>query len=279
MENANVQLTLESKINGDEISDVKEYITTDYNKFSYVKINRDINRKYVAKLKNSMKEKGYVGPGILVNENLEILDGQHRFISCQELGIPVKYIVKTGYSIEEIAALNMNGHNWNVNTFIDSYVKSDKEDYKFFKDVTQKYGISTAALKVIITHFKKEFAETPEEKKIITSGKIANDINHGTLVITDKEREHILDFLDALEIFKFFKKYHTDTFIRAFLELYTRKDYSQLQMIKRLEKFDDFLVEKKNKFYYLDVLCNDIYSKGRGIKIYYNLNRRKFEGK
>ena len=58
MENANVQLTLESKINGDEISDVKEYITTDYNKFSYVKINRDINRKYVAKLKNSMKEKG-----------------------------------------------------------------------------------------------------------------------------------------------------------------------------------------------------------------------------
>ena len=118
MENANVQLTLESKINGDEISDVKEYITTDYNKFSYVKINRDINRKYVAKLKNSMKEKGYVGPGILVNENLEILDGQHRFISCQELGIPVKYIVKTGYSIEEIAALNMNGHNWNVNTFM-----------------------------------------------------------------------------------------------------------------------------------------------------------------
>lgn len=262
----------------DKKTDTIEYVTTDYSKFKFMVNNRDINKKYVAKLKKSMSDRGYIGSGILVNENFEVLDGQHRLKSCMELGIPVKYIIKHGYDIEQISALNMYGHNWNVNTFVDSYVKSGNDHYKFLSETCEKYKVSTASMKVIITHIKRENAPD-SEKKEISAGKIALDINNGLLELNDFERELIIDFLEALEIFSFFKKYHTDTFIRAFVELYTKKDYSQLQMIKRLENFSDFLTEKKNKFQYLDILCNDIYSKGRGAKIYYNLNRKKFEGR
>lgn len=278
-ENLTGQINIENIIEeNDNKTDTVEYVTSDFSKFKFMANNRDINKKYVAKLKKSISERGYIGNGILVNENFEVLDGQHRLTACMELGVAVKYIIKHGYDIKEISALNMNGHNWNINTFVNSYVKSGSDDYKFFADTCEKYKVSTASMKVIITYIKRENA--PEsEKKDISTGKIALEINNGLLQLNEYERELIVDFLDALEIFNFFKKYHTDTFIRAFIELYTRKDYSQLQMIKRLEKFNEFLTEKKNKFQYLDVLCNDIYSKGRGAKIYYNLNRKKFEGK
>ena len=123
-------------IKNDEKTSTEEYITDDFSKFKFMTNNRDINKKYVAKLKNSIAEKGFIGNGILVNENFEVLDGQHRLTACMELNVPVRYIIKHGYDINEISALNMNGHNWNINTFVGSYVKSGKEDYMFFTDIT-----------------------------------------------------------------------------------------------------------------------------------------------
>ena len=43
-----------------------------------------------------MTEKLLMCP-IIVNENYEIIDGQHRYSASKELGLPIRYIVGEGY--------------------------------------------------------------------------------------------------------------------------------------------------------------------------------------
>lgn len=262
----------------DKQTDTVEYETTNYDKFKFKANNRPVERAYVAKLKNSMAEKGFVGAGIIVDENFNICDGQHRFSAARELGIPIKYIVKEGYGLDEIATLNQNGHNWTAKTFLESYAKSGRDAYIVCENIISNYRIPTSTLKHLIVVAKRKIAKTPRERQGITLSKIGNDINNGVLELLDEEKEWIIDFLDCLETFNFFKGYKTDRFIKAYSDIYIQPHYSHLQMIRKLNKLGDLLTEKRTRYDYLDLLCNDIYSKGKGEKIYYNLSRKKFEG-
>ena len=66
-----------------------------YTKFTLLDDNRDINDVHVEALAKSMKKSGQLMP-IIVNENLEVLDGQHRLKACELLGLPVAYVVNIG---------------------------------------------------------------------------------------------------------------------------------------------------------------------------------------
>lgn len=84
--------------------------TNDYEKFNHLSGNRIINELNLAKIKKSMEENFLISP-ILVNEHLEIIDGQHRLQAVKELGFPVYYFVNKGYGLKEVQALNSNGKN------------------------------------------------------------------------------------------------------------------------------------------------------------------------
>ena len=54
------------------------HITKNYNDFKFVKGNRAINYTHVNNLVDSIKEKDLQMP-IIVDEKMNIIDGQHRF--------------------------------------------------------------------------------------------------------------------------------------------------------------------------------------------------------
>lgn len=84
----------------------KVYETYDYDKFHIMeKGNRDIDHD--KKIALSMKEDFLFSP-ILVNEKMEIIDGQNRFFASKALGKPIYYIIKNGYGIREVRILNSN---------------------------------------------------------------------------------------------------------------------------------------------------------------------------
>jgi hypothetical protein len=65
-------------------------VTSDYDQFVIMEANREQNRGHIEAIKAAFGEMGNltrVQP-ILVNERFEIIDGQHRFIACKELGEP-----------------------------------------------------------------------------------------------------------------------------------------------------------------------------------------------
>jgi len=64
--------------------------TSDYSRFNTVRGNRKVYPLQVAKLLLRIKARGQKVP-VLVNEKMEIIDGQHRVEVCTQLQIPALY--------------------------------------------------------------------------------------------------------------------------------------------------------------------------------------------
>jgi len=117
--------------------------TKDYDLFKNIDGNRNVNDLHVRRLTKSMEEKHLISP-IIVNEKYEIIDGQHRFKSQQELNLPVYYMVIPGYGLEDVQRLNHNSKNWTYNDFLDGYCNLGKQNYIKFKDFYVQYDFSIA---------------------------------------------------------------------------------------------------------------------------------------
>lgn len=81
-----------------------------YDKFKFLNLNRKINKSHVEELKelNRGKKRFELFP-IVVDKEMNIIDGQHRYQACKELNIPVYYIVDNYSSenkFEEITKVN-----------------------------------------------------------------------------------------------------------------------------------------------------------------------------
>ncbi len=112
--------------------------TTDYGQFKYLIGNRSVNKKHVQELIKSFEktpELANLRP-ILVNENLEIIDGQHNLQASEALKRLVSYVVVPGLTLETAQLLNAYQKPWNL------------VDYAKILDMCEEYkvSISTAAI-------------------------------------------------------------------------------------------------------------------------------------
>lgn len=116
------------------------HTTTDYFLFKSIDGNRNKNLLHINRLKKSMAE-NYLFTIIIVNENYEIIDGQHRFEVIQELKLPLNYIVCNGYGLNEVHILNQNSKTWTSDDYLDGYCKLGYKDYLKYKEFKELYGI------------------------------------------------------------------------------------------------------------------------------------------
>ena len=127
--------------------------TKDYGKFSFMELNRNLSRNHVERLKASFN-KAYLLAPILVNEFYEIVDGQHRFTAAKEMGLPVRYVVANGYTIDHVKMLNHEGKNWNVMDHFMSYAKAGLPAYVNTAKLFGKYeSIPNHIIGVIVHKF------------------------------------------------------------------------------------------------------------------------------
>lgn len=103
--------------------------TTNYEMFKKLEGNRATTVARVNKIKKSIMTVGYITSPILVNENMEIIDGQGRFEALKELRLPVEYIVQKGLNVKECIAMNIYQTNWKVIDYIKSYAAKGNPDY------------------------------------------------------------------------------------------------------------------------------------------------------
>ncbi|RYD56982.1 MAG: ParB/RepB/Spo0J family partition protein [Sphingobacteriales bacterium] len=115
--------------------------TKDYALFQIISGNRKIDKKHVEKLKASIKDNDLFNP-ILVNEDYQIIDGQHRFTALHQLGMPIKYMVVPGYGIKQVQLLNTHSKNWSVDDYMECYISQGIKDYQTYKEFRQSYGFT-----------------------------------------------------------------------------------------------------------------------------------------
>lgn len=253
---------------GDKIVNyVRESI--EYDKFNFVLGNRDINEGSVKKIKKSMQEYGWVGSAIDVNENYEIIDGQHRFTACKELGLPVRYVLTEGYGLKEIEITNVTGTRWGLMDYINMGANTGNSDYAIFRDMveTEKFTQST----IVMLFARHQGVSETDLKEIIKTGNFkASGL------------EQVRDFLDkAKDFFKIakYKKYKDHEFLRAFVEVWELEGYDHEHMKKKIDpdKRGFMLKAQVDRHEYIKMLCHDIYNILSSKKIIYNAYDETFK--
>lgn len=121
---------------GQEVN--KVYKTSDLSIFKQIDGNRVPNLQHVKRLADSVRVYGMKCNPILVNERMEVIDGQHRLMAAKEAESFVYYIVIEGYSLNEVHTLNLNQKNWTKKDFMEGYANIGIKDYVLMKDFYNK---------------------------------------------------------------------------------------------------------------------------------------------
>lgn len=121
------------------------YVTKDYGKFNFNSKNRHVDPAHKDNLVTSIRDKNLLeAQPITVNADLEIIDGQHRFIAAKELGLPIYYIKMDGLQIDDAITLNINTRNWRYKDYLEYWIDQGEKDYIYFKNFMDRYGFGYA---------------------------------------------------------------------------------------------------------------------------------------
>lgn len=242
----------------------KIYSTTDYSKFKIIVGNRALRMTNVSAIQKSSSEEQLMIP-IIVNEKFEIIDGQHRFKSWSNLGLPIIYTIAEGYNLSQVRRANQNSINWTISDFFKMHSDLENTSFKQIQEIMDKNGLRVNGIIKLIS-------KVTESNQV----KIKQDIINGTLSLSDAEMVRINIFLEHFQDFDFYRYYKDNTFVTAFLDLYFYSEYDHQIMSSRLEKSRHFLSGKfKDKHDALNTLTR-LYSYGvTKNKIYYDSNTKR----
>jgi hypothetical protein len=168
------------------------YTTNDYSIFKRLPGNRDIPESRISKIVESIQSIGWVHNPIIVNEKMEVIDGQGRLTALQRLKMPVEYVVAPGVGNKECIYMNMNMVNWKLPDFVKSYAEQGNENYQRLLSLMERYA--NGNLNIISTALYR-----------ISKAKL-RDIKEGTLQLTEEQYkaaiprlEYIKPLLDKLD--------------------------------------------------------------------------------
>ena len=199
----------------------KIFETKEYNKFKYLKGNRSIQETWVRKLVDLIKENDLEIP-IIVNERMEIQDGQHRLEAYKIVGLPVKYIVKDKFSLDDVRSLNSNTKRWTLTDYMMSYVKLGNREYQLLEWFVKTYELGIPMSIAMLNN------------KGFTDSRIFREYKDGEFKIEDLEwgKTQARRIIWTGEYFQYYKKRQ---FICAMLSVFKNKTFKWEIFKKRLE--------------------------------------------
>ncbi len=207
-------------------SNTRIYFTTDYGRFKFLKGNRDLNEGKVNKIKDVIRAGVDVlkyAP-IIVNEAMEIIDGQHRFAVSRELKANVYYVIHKDADLSIVPTINSNHTKWRNSDFLNSYLDLKRPAYiELHTFIMAHEGISLS------TAVKVFHAGTPASSEALEA------FRDGTLSIDGKDRAYHLGKL--LSGFSG----HTDNpyssrFFHVMIQLDGNDKYDHALMLRKLEE-------------------------------------------
>ena len=191
--------------------------TTDYSKFKFIDTNRAIKNN--RDLKESLKTYGWLkSRPLVVNQNNQVLDGQHRLVYAQELGIPVHFqieITKDRKHDEElILSLNKSQKVWRLYDYIQSHAIKGVKFHQEVKDFEEEFklGISNSIVICVGSN----------------NGTNANAIREGVDIKLNPKRKAVASFVAACNQLPYSK---TKIFVQAAKTLYAKAKPEQIQKV------------------------------------------------
>lgn len=113
--------------------------TKDYSIFREFSSNREVDKKHVNKLVQSIEKKNLlkVNP-IVVDNSMRVIDGQHRLAAAQILNVEIFYVMDD-INRKDISLLNSNQKNWAAMDYINFYTIEKSPAFVKLSDLINHY--------------------------------------------------------------------------------------------------------------------------------------------
>lgn len=235
-----------------EIDENKIEMTTDYDMFRLLKGNRSVDESHVVKLMKKMKQDDLFTP-ILVNERMEVIDGQHRLEARRRLSYIVPYYVQKNYGLEEVQAINSFQKPWNVADYMESYIQLGKKDYEIYKWFRGRYKLTHTICLSLLMGGRNQDRSMSE---IFKSGEFKI-----------KDLEYAKGKAEMLEkIAPHFEGYCDRTFAAAFFDVMEKKVFEFDRFITALSNYPAKMQKMATKEQYVSAI-EDLYNYNRKNKV------------
>jgi len=230
--------------------DHRVHVEYNYNKFKFTDENRDIKQANLDKLAKSIKrvDMSDYFP-VLVNEKMEILDGQHRFTVWKSLGMPIKYKMIKRADKEIIADINTAQATWGINDFIKNQAALGNLNFVLLREDMKKHKITAMTLLSAILGIKSY-----------------NDlVRNKTIVYRKQESNEVAMFMHDVQMFRDFSFGKMTRFYQAFAMFRQHPAYDHATMERQVKRWGHaHLNPQSNHMGYL-----------RDLAAVYNYNRPK----
>lgn len=170
------------------------YVTTNYDIFKVMKGNRAVDQSNLRKIESSIKEVGCRLVPIQVNDNMEVVDGQHRLTVLKSLGLPVYFNFDRSATLDDVQSLNVSSKKWAIKDFIKSYAEVDANghSYRYLELLIEKYPkASTNTLAAALFKQAKITGKVIQKKHLY--------ISQDELEIADKTLKWVTPLVDQFK--------------------------------------------------------------------------------
>jgi hypothetical protein len=227
---------------------MKVYRTNDYSIFKTVKGNREVDKSNVKRLVKSLQLINLLEENpIIVNDRMEVIDGQHRLEAAQLLSLSIYYIVRRSARLPEVQLLNSNSKSWTLHDYLKSHIKRGNTSYVVIQDYCDKYGLPLSLGLELLSN--KEDARRKIES-----------LKDGTFEIGNlKKAERIGDIISEYKPYTENGVYRSQEFVRAVKRLLKGDVYNHNVMLKKLTHMKGLIRREASAKYYLRAL-EDIYN-------------------
>ena len=215
--------------------------TTNYDLFKIIDGNREINMSNLKRIKNSMQDELLVVP-IIVNENHEIIDGQHRFFAAKQLKLPINFIINEGYGYQQIHKLNTVGKKWSFYDYLEGYAKKGYQDYQDALKFYNKYQFGANETLGLLLGYS-----------CLSGGDDRKKFFDGKFKVKDlKEAYRKAEMINMIK--PYYTGYKRRSFIAALMNLFSNKEFDFTSFIQKLGYQSTKLVDCATTKQYLIVM-------------------------
>lgn len=240
------------------------YRTNDLSIFKFTKFNRNVA---IRKEMLDQAKEGFLAP-IIVNENMIVIDGQHRVEHAKMAGASVTYIIIPGLDEKDIVRMNTTQKPWNLLNYIESFANQGIESYVTLLELKNKNKIGISELV-----------------------SIADDKSHHNVGQRERVKNGNFQFFNlnkTISFLNYYKRFKEETNSKnqsklalAVYELYRIKNFDKERLIQKVIQldFNQDINEKNYKDNSLLMKLIDVYNHKITPKsqsyIHYNITQLK----
>ena len=193
-------------------SGVNIFITTEYWILKDQEGNRALSKSNLKKLREKISSRNMLKyHPILVNSQMEVIDGQHRLAIAKEFGLPISIINIGDQDISETMSINTTGEKWSLKDFLESYSSRGSLPYSKIKAFIGEY----------------DFFSLPQAIYACKGKNASKDFKEGNLIISPSEFNLAVDL--AMKMTQFscvHKKLKSHSFLQRAVRKLIKDDVS-----------------------------------------------------